>query len=857
MDVGARKLIEAALPLEAIDRACVREKSIRHGHPSTLHLWWSRKPLAASRAVIWASLVDDPSGDDSLTAEQQRAERKRLFSILEELLVWENSSDQEVLKRAHAEVKRSCGGVPPAILDPFGGGGSIPLEAQRLGLTVLAGDLNPVAVLIQKALVEIPPRFAGLGPVNPEVGQRLSGWHGAQGLSEDVAAYGRWMRDEARERIGDLYPMAVGVDGEELTPIAWIWVRTVPSPDPAWDGQVPLVSSWELKRRPGKPKVWFEPVVDREQQEISFRIREGGEPVLEPAMRRGNGVCLATRAAMTNEYIVEQFNAGNASEQLVALVADGGRGRGRVYMEADEVQVGAANTSKPAHVPTQLITHHPRKITPPRYGLKTWPDIFTSRQLIAMVTFSDLLAEAWGRVKQDAIVAGAVDDGVRLRDGGAGAAAYADAVVTYLALAVDRLADYCNGLCTWHVTGEKMRNLFTRQAIPMTWDIAEVNPFSSSSGNWLGAIEWVRKVVRGLPAQGNSLVLQRDARAWDFGQQDVIVCTDPPYYDNIDYSDVSDFFYVWLRRGLGEIWPNECATLVTPKADEIIADPYRHGGTDKARDHFEQGMREFLGKLAKEHRRDFPISIFYAYKASEGRGGREGGWSTFLQALVDAGLQITATWPVRTELANRPNAFRTNSLASSVVLVCRPRGEGAGVVSRADFVAALRAQLPGALELLLESNIAPVDLPQATIGPAMKIFSGYAGVVQADGSNMRASAALSVINQSLGEFFSGVEVELDSESRFAYDWYRSHGFGSGLAGDADSIAQAKGASLEGISAAGIGSAVGGKFSLVDRGRLEPDWEPGQDRRPTVWEAVQHLISRLNTSESEAVRLYAR
>ena len=518
MSKQRRKLIETALPLEAIDRACIREKSIRHGHPSTLHLWWSRKPLAASRAAIWASLVDDPGGDDSLTAEQQRAERQRLFAILEELLIWENSSNSEVLRRARAEIERCCDGVPPAVLDPFGGGGSIPLEAQRLGLTALAGDLNPVAVLIQKALIEIPPRFAGFGPVHPDVGRQMAGWHGARGLSEDVAVYGKWMRDAAREHLGDLYPMAVGPDGEELTPIAWLWVRTVPSPDPAWDGQVPLISSWELKRRPGKLKVWFEPVVDRECQEISFRIREGGKPVLEPTMRRGNGVCLATGAAMTNEYIVEQFNAGNSSEKLVAIVADGGRGRGRVYLEADEVHVGAAIAERPK-VNHALIPTDGLGIRVPRYGLTAWAKLFTPRQLKAMVTFSDLISEAWDRVKQDAITAGITDDGVRLRDSGSGATAYADAIVTYLALAVGRLADYSNGLCTWNVAREQVRNLFARQAIPMAWDFAEVNPFSSSSGNWLGAIEWVRKVIGELPAQGNSLVLQRDARGWNFGQQ--------------------------------------------------------------------------------------------------------------------------------------------------------------------------------------------------------------------------------------------------------------------------------------------------------------------------------------------------
>ena len=751
----APKLIESALPLEAIDRSCIREKSIRHGHPSTLHLWWARRPLAASRAVIWASLVDDPSSDPTISIEQQRAERKRLFSILEELLVWENSSNPEVIGRARAEIARCCGGIPPAVIDPFGGGGSIPLEAQRLGLTVLAGDLNPVSVLIQKALVEIPPRFYGISPVHPDIGQRLSGWHGAQGLSEDVAAYGKWMKEMAWERIGHLYPMAISSDGEELTPIAWLWVRTVPSPDPAWKGRVPLIKTWELKRRPGKPKVWFEPIVDQDRQEISYRVRNSGEPELDPTINRGKGVCLATGAAMPNEYIVEQFNAGNASEQLVAIVADGGRGRGRIYLEVADCHSTSGRAECAFDGPNGPVDLHSQYLLPPKYGFNDWSSYFVARQLTTLTTFSDLLKEVREKVMLDAVANGMASDGVRFREGGSGAEAYTDAIVTFLALSVDRLADYCNCLCTWNVGREQVRNLFARHAIPMTWDFAETNPFSNSSGNWLGAVEWVRKVIKELPAKGRALVAQRDARSWDFGQQGVVVCTDPPYYDNIPYADISDFFYVWLRRNLAEIWPDECATLVTPKAEELIANPDRHGGPDAAREHFEEGMREFLGKLAREHRRDFPITIFYAYKASEARGGRESGWSTFLQALVDAGLQITATWPVRTERQARTRAIGSNALASSVVLVCRPRDDGAEIVSRADFVAALRARLPVALELLLESNIAPVDLPQATIGPGMKIFSGYAGVVQADGSNMRAATALSVINQYLGEFFSG------------------------------------------------------------------------------------------------------
>ena len=851
------KLIEIALPLEAIDKACVREKSIRHGHPSTLHLWWARRPLAAMRAVLWASLVDDPSGDDSLTEDQQHRERQRLFGILEELLIWENSNDTNVLRRAREEIERSCRGAPPAILDPFGGGGSTALEAQRLGLTALSGDLNPVAVLIQKALVEIPARFSGFAPVHPNLRSQSYGWSGAGGLAEDVAAYGKQLRDEIANRICHLYPPAMDSSGTELTPIAWLWVRTIPSPDPSWAGQVPLVKTWDLKRRPNKPRVWFEPVIDRERQEVSFRIREGGQPELAPTINRGNGTCIATGAAMPNDYIVEQFKAGNAGEQLVAVVADGGRGEGRTYVQPGGHQSVVDAISPPDVGPNAPIDVNGLGIRVPRYGFETWPELFTPRQLTSMVTFSDLLPGVWVNVEHDAVAAGFSNDGARLRDGGSGAAAYADAVVTYLAMAVDRLADRCNGFCTWDVSREQVAHLFARHAIPITWDIAEVNPFSNSSGNWMGAVGWIKKVVENLPAHGVALVNQRDARAWDFGASGAVVCTDPPYYDNIDYSAISGFFYFWLRRNLSQIWPEECATVATPKAEELIANAPRHGGPEKARKHFENGLREFLGNMATKHRPDFPISIFYAYKAEEERGSTGSGWSTFLQAMVDAGLQITATWPIRTELANRQRGLGSNALASSVVLVCRPRQQDAATVSRAEFVSELRARLPKALELLLQSNISPIDLPQASIGPGMKVFSSFKGVVQADGRDMRAPTALALINQYLDEHFNGIEVELDAETRFAYDWYRQHGFDSGKSGDADSVARARGTSLEGISNSGIGSAVAGRFQLTQRDELDLQWEPGRDRHPTVWEAVHHLAARLDDSEMGAARLHAQ
>ncbi len=738
------------------------------------------------------------------------------------------------------------------------GGGSTALEGQRLGLKALTGDLNPVAVLIQKALVEIPPRFSGLAPVNSETEKRIGGWGDAAGLAQDVSVYGAWMRERAWERVGHLYPQARDPASKELTPIAWLWVRTIPSPDPSWDGQVPLVKTWELKRRPNKPRVWFEPVIDRARQEISYRIHKGGQPELAPTIQRGNGTCIATGAAMPNEYIVEQFNAGNSSEQLVAVVADGGRGRGRVYLEAEDRELAVVN-SQPTVIggPTGHVPLRGQYLLPPKYGFKTWSDLFTSRQLAAMIAFSDLVPEVWAKVKQDAIASGFADDESRLRDGGSGAVAYADAVVTYLALAVDRLADYCNGLCTWHVSGEKVAHLFARHAIPITWDIAEVNPFSNSSGNWLGAVEWIRKVIEKLPASGVALASQRDARAWDFEENGAVVCTDPPYYDNIPYADISDFFYVWLRRGLSDVWPDELSTLATPKSEEMVANHYRHGGREKARDHFESGMRELLGKLAAGHRPDFPISIFYAYRANEGRDGRESGWSTFLQAMLDAGLRVTATWPVRTELANRSRGLGSNALASSVVLVCRPRPTSAATVSRSQFVARLRKELPAALDLLLQGNVSPVDLPQATIGPGMKIFSGFEAVVGADGENMRASEALSVINQHLEEHFGGVDAEFDPQTRFACAWYRLYGFGEGPSGDADSVANARGTSLEGIAAAGIGKAAAGRFALTARGELEPDWDPDRDALPTAWEAAQHLLATLERSHRAAAALYSR
>lgn len=849
------KLIEVALPLAAINKEAAREKSIRHGHPSTLHLWWARRPLAAARAVIWASLVDDPSADDTLSTAEQEAERQRLFEILKRLVKWENSNDPDVLAEARAEIDRCFPEGPPPILDPFAGGGAIPLEAQRLGLKALSGDLNPVAVLIQKAMLEIPPRFVGRRPVHPDIDKDLNTWSGAQGLAADVEAYGKWMRDEAERRIGHLYPDVIGPDDEKLTPIAWIWARTVQSPDPAWRGLVPLVSSWVLRNKTGKPRVWIEPIIDRDTQTISYCIREGGTPSYDPTIRRGKGVCIATGVGISSDYIKEQGRAGRLGSQLVAVVVEGRRKR--VYCDPTSMCLPDIVMPEPNKCLRERIPHYSQYSNLPDYGFDEWWKLFLPRQIVALNTLSDLLAVIRDQVISEAKVSGFYDDEAPLFEGGHGAQAYADAVVTYLAFVVDRCVARWNHLSVWNTVGEKLEHVFRLNAFQMTWRYSEGNPFCSSSGNWQGQIKWIVKVLKHLPdSRINLIISQQDARIMVRESPEVIVSTDPPYYDNVPFADLSDFFYVWLRHNIADVWPNEFATLLTPKEDELTANRYRAGSKQAANEYFETGMAGFMKEVYKSHSTVAPATIYYAYKATETKDGevRSTGWATFLQAVVDAGLQVTATWPMRTEMSGGTRMVGRSALSSSVVLTCRPRPASAPLASRSEFLAALRSELPSAVSVLQSGNIAPVDLAQSTIGPGIKVFSRYAKVVEADGSAMSVSDALALINDELGEILDGAEAELDADTRFAVTWYTQHGYESGPAGDADNLARAKNTSLAGIESSGIGRARAGSFRIHRRGELASDWSPVDDDRLTVWEATQYLVAALNQSEAEAAEL---
>lgn len=850
---GRKKLIEVALPLEAINRESAREKSIRHGHPSTLHLWWARRPLAACRAVLFAQLVDDPSAHPERfpTEEDQERERQRLFAIIEELVKWESSTDERVLEKARAEIRRSCDGSPPPILDPFCGGGSIPLEAQRLGLEAHASDLNPVAVLITKALIEIPPKFAGQPPVHPDDGERIRGtqaWKGAQGLAEDVRWYGEWMRREAEKRIGHLYPRATFPDGSEATVIAWLWARTVTCPNPACGATMPLVRSFWLGKKKGK-EAWVQPVVEGKRVRFEIRHDPSGPP--DGTVTRRGATCLVCGSPVPLAHVRAEGKAGRMGAQLMAIVAEGDRRR--VYLPPTEEHEQAAAVPRPEGVPETELPEQALGFRVQGYGMTHHADLFTNRQLTALTTFSDLVGEARERVARDAVETGLGD-----------AASYADAVATYLACAIDRVADRGSSLCSWDSspTREAVRNTFARQAMPMNWDFAEGNAFAGSSGNLADSVEWVVRAIEALPAGVPGTALQRDAARLDGDAGICVISTDPPYYDNVGYSDLSDFFYVWLRRSLDGAAPDGFQTLLTPKSAELVADPFRFDGDRATAERFfEGGFRTVFQRLGRGTPADFPMTVFYAFKQSE-LDGHDGvastGWETMLDGMIGAGLAVTATWPMRTELGNRMRNLDSNALATSIVLACRPRPADAPLATRKELVDALKSELPEALHHLQQGNIAPVDLAQAAIGPGMAVFSRYAKVLEPDGEPMRVRTALGLINQVLAEVLEEQEGEFDPDTRWAVTWFEQYGTGAGPYGVAETLSKAKVTSVEGLVEAGILEARAGKVRLLAVDELDPDWDPATDRRPTVWEATHHLIRHLETGgEGAAAHLLRR
>ena len=837
-----KKLIEVALPLDEINAESAREKSIRHGHPSTLHLWWARRPLAACRAVLFSQLVDDPSAHPDLfpTEEEQDVERERLFDILRDLVKWENSTNETVLEAARVEIRRCCDGDPPPILDPFAGGGSIPLEAQRLGLEAHASDLNPVAVLINKALIEIPPMWADQAPVFPGVADERGLWRGAEGLAADVGAYGEWMRDEAERRIGHLYPKATLPDGSQANVIAWIWARTVVCPNPACGATMPLVRSFWLGKKKGK-EAWINPIVDGTA--IRFEIgHDKAGPDIDGTVNRSGATCLCCGEAVKFDHVRAEGRAGRMGVQLMAIAAEGDRRR--IYLPPNNEHAEAANINRPEDAPTSDLPDQALSFRVQTYGMTQHADLFTNRQLTALTTFSGLVGEARQRARTDAETAGLTTQ----------ADAYANAIATYLGFLVGKSADRYSALCGWDnsVANERPRTTFARQAIPMVWDFAEADPFNNSSGNFGDIV--------GAEARVLSVAMSRQVVAGEASQCDArtvagsaVISTDPPYYDNIGYADLSDFFYVWLRQSLKDVHPELFGTMVTPKAAELIATPYRHDGSkDAAEAYFEDGFVEVFKRASEVNPPDVPMTLFYAFKQSETKddgGTASTGWSTMLEGLLEAGWAVTATWPMRTELANKIG-MKANMLASSVVLACRRRDELAGITDRQGLIRALQAELPGPLQELQKASIAPVDLRQAAIGPGMAVFSRFAKVVESDGEAMRVRTALALINQVLDELLSEQEADFDPETRWAIQWFSQFFGDEGPFGVAESLATAMNVSVDAMVASGILVASGGKVRLLGRDELPDGWDPRSDDRVPIWEATQHLVKRLEDEGEE-------
>jgi len=908
--ISPKKLIEVALPLDAINAACAREKSIRHGHPSTLHLWWARRPLAAARAVIFSQIVNDPEDlwrcqnpgkepNNQVKGHWTKA-RAKLFTLIEDLVKWENTTNEGVLERAREEIRKSWRETCdlnknhpraselfdpenlPGLHDPFAGGGAIPLEAQRLGLEAYASDLNPVAVLINKAMIEIPPKFANQPPVRPEPNTKKAGklkfeetWKGAAGLAEDVRYYGQWMRDEAEKRIGHLYPkVEITAEmvkerpdlkpylGQKLTVIAWLWARTVKSPNPSFSKvDVPLASTFMLSTKAGK-EAYVEPVIDGNS--YRFTVKVGKPKDLDGAKngtklaRGANFECLMSGTPIASEHIYGEANAGRMGARLMAIVAEGTRGR--VYLAPTSEHEAAARKAKPVWKPEVAMPANPRWFSPPLYGLTTYGDLFTPRQLVALTTFSDLVGEAMQQVRRDALHAGLPDDPKPLRDGGTGATAYAEAVGVYLGCGVSKTTNRANSIALWMPSVQCPGHLFARQAIPMSWDFAEGNTVAGPSGSFDSMVDDTAKSLDYVSLAGSSGHGAQEDAAQQQKSIDKIISTDPPYYDNIGYAELSDFFYVWLRRSLRGTFPDLFATLAVPKAEELVATPYRHGSKENAETFFLDGMTQAMQRLVEQAHPAFPVTIYYAFKQSETQseaGTSSTGWETFIDAVIRAGFGISGTWPMRTERENRKINQGTNALASSIVLVCRQRGTGAGTISRRQFIRMLNETLPTALNEMTRADegqhspVAPVDLSQAIIGPGMAIFSRYEAVLEADGTPMTVKTALQLINRFLAE------DDFDADTQFCLHWFEQYGWEKGKFGEADTLARAKGTAVDGVKQAGVIESVSSNVRLLKWKEYPKDWDPNTDTRLPVWEALHQLIMVYNQQgDSGAAKVLA-
>lgn len=827
-----KKLIEVALPLQAINEACIKEKSIRHGHPSTLHNYWARRPLAAARAVIFSSLIDDPSNDRSLTDEQIVKRRNEIFSLLIDMIQWKNINNQNLLKKAKQMISESTGGNIPPFLDPFCGAGTIPLEAQRLGLESYGSDLNPLAVMISKATVELPHRVDKMPPINPIAKAQTDytgTWMGATGLANDVRYYGKWVRDKSFNRISKFYPN--GPKNEKV--LAWIWTRVVNCPNPSCNAIVPLSRSFQLNKKKGNfISLKVSPVGD----ELNFEIeRSHQQPIIGRGGKKGVS-CLKCNSPVGLKYIRSEGSLNRIQNKMMAMITESKNGRQYYPPSIDHIKI--ASSAQPIWKPDFPMVGKAAENLP-LYGYKLFSDIFSKRQLLALSTFSSIIQEA----KEQAINDGATPE-------------YANIICTYLAFALDRSTNYWSTLTPWG--GGFIVQTFSRQALPMVWDYAEANPFSNSTGNWLGAIEWISKVLENFSPTTLAHIDQVDATKNLLDVESPIICTDPPYYDNVMYADLSDYFYIWLKHSIQSIYPDYFKTLATPKNDEIVASVSRYGSAKEAEEHFLEGIISASSLIGSKANADYPVTFFYAYKQSEtnSEGSTSStGWETFLEGLIRAGFEINATWPMRTE---RDQGLKTgiNALASSIVVALRKKSDNTKLATRREFVKYLSTELQSAVMKMIDSDITPVDLQQSAIGPGMAVYTRFAKVLEADGSKMSVRTALQLINAELDKIQDTSDIDMDSDTRFCLQWFDTYGFNEQPYGEAETLARAKDTSVDGLVSAGVFVAGGGNAKLKHWSEFQDDWDPRADNRLTLWECTHHMIRQIisGTGQLGAARL---
>ncbi len=851
-----KKLIEVDLPLAFINAQSAREKTAasKNGHPSTLHRWWARRPLSACRVIAFASVVDDPSSlpDEFPGVLAQDRERQRLHDIIVKLANVDFGTSDPVVESAQIEMARSIARYSPclsrqnhynprhllqsdgpSVYDPFCGGGSIPLEAQRLGLNTVATDLNPVAVLISKSLVELPIEFANNPPHNEASLPMQSTWPSSTGLAADIRFFGKQLQAIAKKQIGQLYPNTTVGNLTDCTVEAWIWFRTIKCPNPACAVEMPLTKSFQISSKHGNQH-WVKPVIQSQPRRIRYQITDNDVAVPKTGtVTRNSATCIACSTSVPISLIRNIGLAGGINEAVVATVAR--VGKRKHFVEPDRIQMEAIDSARPQWAPPGSLPQKALSIRPQLYGFTRWSDLFTKRQIAFLTTMAELIKSfidgttEFEHIPYD-----------RRR-----------AIGTYLTLALGRTTDYCSSFNYWYSRTCQTDKIFGRQGIAMVWNFGEINPFAGGARDWQSHVETVARVVERLPVNNpKGIVEQSDASTGTAYADNHLVITDPPYYDNIHFGASSDFFYVWHRSVLRSIYPDLYYSMLTPKQDEIVANRFIHKDSDG---HFEDRLKSALIKIREQCSKEYPSSIMYAYKQQEtDAGGRVAtGWDTMLTALNDSGLMVLATWPLRTERTVRQNALGTNALATSVTIVVRPRPDNAPIGDRQRFLEELESELSNSLERLTKSGqIAPADLPQAAIGPGMAIFTKYKRVETISGEPVTVRHALQQINRVISAYFDKEEGELDILSRFCVDWIKTHGYQEAPFGDAENIARAKNISVSDIANIhNLITAERGTVELASISEYHPDRKPPMTDM-TAWEGCMRMAYHLNTSNEK-------